>query len=77
MSKESREHKRWVDSLSAFLLEEQGVEAIRLDPTSGKVALATLGQVDVEALHRKLVSVIELHKVDRPSRLTVEASERL
>ena len=77
MNRETRTNHRWVESLASFLLEEQGVEAVRLDPGSGKVAMATLGQVDVEALHRKLISIIELHQVDRPVRMGSEATETL
>lgn len=52
----------WAQSLARFLLEEQGVEAVRVDPAGRKLAVATLGQVDAEALREKLQAVIELHR---------------
>lgn len=50
----------WVARLSHFLMGEQSVEAILLDPTSHKVSLATLGQVDEKALQEKLDAVLRL-----------------
>ena len=54
----------WTDTLAHFLLGEEGVEAVRLDPRAGKVAIATLGPVDLERLREKLTAVIEAHRED-------------
>jgi Cd2+/Zn2+-exporting ATPase len=40
----------WINALSDFLAGQSGVEAIRLNTTDRSVQVATLGQVDVEAL---------------------------
>ncbi len=40
----------WIDALSDFLAGQSGVEAIRLNTADRSVQVATLGQVDVEAL---------------------------
>jgi Cd2+/Zn2+-exporting ATPase len=52
--------------LADFLLREQEVEAVRLDPDSGKVAMATMGNVDVQTLHQKLIEVIGQHELELP-----------
>ncbi|BET67003.1 hypothetical protein ASA1KI_19210 [Opitutales bacterium ASA1] len=52
----------WTESLARFLASETGVEAVRFDPEAGKVAIATLGRVDFEALRRKLSAIIEAHR---------------
>ena len=54
----------WTDTLAQFLLREAGVEAVRIDPGAGKVAIATLGQVDLARLREKLAAVIEAHRAD-------------
>jgi Cd2+/Zn2+-exporting ATPase len=54
----------WIESLSRYLLREEGVEAVRLDPARGKLAIATLGQVDVDRLRRTLGAVIDVHRAD-------------
>ena len=66
MSRDKDTDGNWVDSLASFLLREQGVEAVRLDPGGGKLAIATLGEVDAESLQRKLESVIDLHRASLP-----------
>ncbi|MBE2214017.1 MAG: heavy metal translocating P-type ATPase [Opitutaceae bacterium] len=54
----------WTDTLAQFLLREAGVEAVRIDPGAGKVAIATLGHVDLARLREKLAAVIEAHRAD-------------
>lgn len=64
------ESPNWTESLARFLLREQGVEAVRLDPASGRAAIATMGEVDLERLRRKLAAVVEMHRADLvPGRL--------
>ncbi|MEI6533817.1 MAG: HAD-IC family P-type ATPase, partial [Verrucomicrobiaceae bacterium] len=48
----------WMEGLSGFLAEEQGVEAILLNPDQRKVSVATLGVVNAEALKAKLDTVL-------------------
>lgn len=48
----------WMHAIESFLLDEPSVEAIRLDPGSKKVEMATLGRVDGELLETKLAEVL-------------------
>ncbi|MES2734908.1 MAG: heavy metal translocating P-type ATPase [Verrucomicrobiota bacterium] len=48
----------WTDALADFLLEQQGVEAIRLNPEERSVQIATLGQVDAVLLQAQLNEVL-------------------
>ncbi len=47
-----------MDALADFLLTEPAVEAIRLNPDSKRVEMATLGRVDAEMLQAKLTEVL-------------------
>ncbi len=53
----------WAETLAHFLRQTPGVEAIRLNPASGRIAIATLGDVDLKTLERQLAETIAL--VDR------------
>lgn len=48
----------WMDGLAEFLANEQGVEAILLNPEQRTVSLATLGTVNAEALKGRLDEVL-------------------
>lgn len=48
----------WMEGLADFLAEERSVEAILLNPDQRKVSIATLGQVNAEALKARLETVI-------------------
>jgi Cd2+/Zn2+-exporting ATPase len=48
----------WAETLAEFLRREPGVGAVRLDPAARKVRVATLGQVDVEALRERLAETL-------------------
>lgn len=48
----------WVDALAHFLMEQDGVEAIRLNPAEKRVTVATLGQVDTALLQSRLSEVL-------------------
>ena len=48
MSSDRDTGEHWVDSLANFLRCGEGVEAVRLDTGGGKLAIATLGHVEVE-----------------------------
>ena len=54
----------WTETLAQFLKQEPGVEAVRLDPASRKVSVATLGDVDARRLEKHLaetLAAIEAH----------------
>ena len=48
----------WIDRLTAFLRNEDHVEAILVDSKTHKVSVATLGEVDAERLNEKLTAVL-------------------
>lgn len=48
----------WREILADFLLGQQGLEAIRLDPGHKSVEVATMGQVDVSLLQARLNEVL-------------------
>jgi Cd2+/Zn2+-exporting ATPase len=54
----SAKSENWVEALARFLREEQGVEAVRIDPTERKLAIATWGDVDIEKLETRLAETI-------------------
>ena len=49
----------WIDGLADFLMDEVGVEAIRIIPEDKRVSVATLGTVDATALQNKLSGVLK------------------
>ncbi len=74
----SAEHSNqceWIAALAAFLREQPGVEAVRVDPGARKVAVATLGQVDVDLLDQRLTEVVSAleAKLATMSRCAAEA----
>lgn len=50
--------KTWMDGLAEFLADEPGVEAILLNADRRQISLATLGDVDHEALKIRLENVL-------------------
>lgn len=50
--------RSWMEALEDFLMDEPAVEAIRLNPASKKVEMATLGRVDGDLLEAKLAEVL-------------------
>jgi Cd2+/Zn2+-exporting ATPase len=48
----------WAETLADFLRREPGVEAVRIDAAARKIQVATLGQVDVEALRVRLAETL-------------------
>lgn len=63
----------WVQSLVAFLNQEDHVEALEVNPAAGTVSVATLGTIDDEALVRRLEAVLE--GLDREHLLAEGASD--
>jgi Cd2+/Zn2+-exporting ATPase len=51
-------HPSWTETLADFLKREPGLEAVRLDPAARKVAIATMGDVDTEALRARLAATL-------------------
>lgn len=51
-------HASWTETLAEFLKQEPGVEAVRLNPTTRKVAIATLGNVDLKMLEKRLAETL-------------------
>jgi len=50
----------WVGELVQFLRTEPGVSAVRIDPEAQKVAVATIGNVEIAGLEEKLAETIAL-----------------
>jgi Cd2+/Zn2+-exporting ATPase len=48
----------WTETLAEFLKREPGIGAVRLDPSTRKVSVATLGEVDLAELQRRLAETI-------------------
>ncbi|HEY0947556.1 MAG TPA: cation-translocating P-type ATPase [Opitutaceae bacterium] len=48
----------WTETLAEFLRAQPGLEAVRLDATGRKVAVATLGDVDVGVLRERLAGTL-------------------
>ena len=59
-SEERIKSESWAVGLARFLQENTSVEALRLDSGHRKVAIATLGPVDMEALQANLAETIRL-----------------
>ena len=58
MSTKSEVNSNWAETLARFLSEHPGVEAVRIDATSRKVSVATLGEVNVDQLQAQLAATI-------------------
>ena len=50
---------KWTDTLADFIAGQMAVEAIRLDPETRRVEVATLGQVDLMELQKHLDEVLK------------------
>ena len=48
----------WVEGLVQFLREQPGVRAVRIDPDAHRVAIATVGEVELRDLESKLAATI-------------------
>jgi len=48
----------WTETLAEFLREEPHIGAVRLDPAARRVRVATIGQVDGEALRARLLETL-------------------
>lgn len=59
MSTKSDPNINWAETLAQFLSEQPGVEAVRIDAGTRKIAVATLGEVDQEKLQARLAETIK------------------
>ena len=48
----------WIGELAEFLRVQPGVSAVRIDPSSHRVAVATVGNIVIEGLEEKLAATI-------------------
>ncbi len=58
MSQRTTTETSWVEELAEFLRTEPGVGAVRIDTGAQRIAVATMGQVDVPALEERLAATI-------------------
>ncbi len=58
MNDRASEDRPWAEALADFLLQQKGVEAIRLNPAERTVQVATLGRVDAALLQARLNEVL-------------------
>ncbi|HEX2860876.1 MAG TPA: cation-translocating P-type ATPase, partial [Lacunisphaera sp.] len=62
----------WTDDLVRFLCEQPGVGAVRVDPSAHRLAVATLGVVDLADLEARLadtIAAVEQRFAGQPARL--------
>ncbi len=62
----------WTEDLVRFLCEQPGVGAVRLDPASRQVSVATIGEVNLADLEQRLaatIAAVEARFADQPARL--------
>ncbi len=72
MSTPTKADGNWTEELVRFLCEQPGVGAVRLDPVSHRVAVATLGEVNLADLEARLadtIAAVEARFADQPARL--------
>ncbi|RXK56294.1 heavy metal translocating P-type ATPase [Oleiharenicola lentus] len=72
MGKSEKGRGNWTEELVRFLCEQPGIGAVRLDPSAHRIAVATLGQVNLADLEQKLaatISAVEARFADQPARL--------
>ncbi len=72
MDKPGNPSGNWTDELVRFLCEQPGIGAVRLDPSTHRIAVATLGQVNLADLEQKLaatIAAVEERFADQPARL--------
>jgi Cd2+/Zn2+-exporting ATPase len=63
----------WTEALANFLRTQPAVSAVRIDPSAHKVAVATLGHVDVGELEAKLAATIAAVEEQLTARPTAAA----
>ena len=63
----------WVDELVKFLREQPSVSAVRIDPATQKVAIATVGRMEIPGLEVKLAETIAAIEADLSARAAARA----
>src|SRR5216684_822109 len=69
----SSSNSDWVRTLAEFLCSQPGVNAVRVDAGSRKIAVATMGQVDVAGLEQKLAETIAAVEAQLAARHAAQA----
>jgi len=72
MGKPNNPGGNWTEELVRFLCEQPGVGAVRLDPATRQVSVATIGQVNVADLEQHLaatIAAVETRFAGQPARL--------
>jgi len=70
----------WVETLVSFLREQPEVRAVRLDPLSHRVAVATIGREEITGLQEALaetIAAIEEQLVAQPTTATIPVGFRI
>ena len=62
----------WVNELVQFLRAQPEISAVRVDPVSHKVSLATMGPVDVASLEAKLAATIAAAESPDPAKAVAQ-----
>ena len=73
MSKTTHASGEWVGELVRFLRTQPGVSAVRIDPVAQKVAVATIGEIDLVAFQAKLAETIAAIEAQLAAKATVVA----
>src|SRR5258706_11747632 len=73
MSESDKSSSDWVGELVDFLRTQPGVTAVRIDPVAHRVAVATVGRVEVEGLEEKLAATIAAVEARLEAAQTVRA----
>ena len=58
MTKAVQASENWTEELVRFLCEQPGVGAVRVDPATRQVSIATIGQVNLADLESRLAATI-------------------
>lgn len=65
--------KNWVEELVRFLRTQPGVSAVRIDPSTHTMAVATIGEVDLTLLEEKLAGTIAAVEAQQAAREATQA----
>src|SRR4051812_6043533 len=63
----------WVEDLARFLRTQPGVNAVRIDPAAHKVAIATIGPVDLGDFEEKLAETIAAIEAQLAAKSAIKA----
>ncbi|WP_414664367.1 heavy metal translocating P-type ATPase [Horticoccus sp. 23ND18S-11] len=63
----------WIGELAEFLRVQPGISAVRIDPSSHRVAVATVGNIVIEGLEEKLAATIAAVEAQLEAKGTLKA----